>query len=137
MLELENLNYLAIIVATLTNVILGSWWYSPAGMGKKWSKMTGVDMMKSPKQETQRAIMAVFVGAIVQALVLAVVINSLGVTNALDGVIIGVVLWAGFMAATSLGDALYSRRGWGFWWLNASFYLIVMVVNSLIFAVWN
>jgi len=137
MLELENLNYLAIIVATLTNVILGSWWYSPAGLGKKWSKMTGVDIMKSPKQETQRAIMAVFASAIVQAFILAVVIKSLGVTNALDGAIVGIALWAGFVAATSLGDALYSRRGWGFWWLNASFFLIIMVVNSLIIAVWN
>jgi hypothetical protein len=137
MFELGNLNYLAIIVATLTNVALGSWWYSPAGMGKKWSKMTGVDMMKSPKQETQRAIMAVFVGAIVQAVVLAVVIKSLSASTALEGFKVGLVLWAGFVAATSIGDALYSRRGWGFWWLNASFFLIVMLVNSIIFSVWK
>ena len=137
MLELGNLNYVAIIVATLTNVILGAWWYSPAGMGKKWSKMTGVDMMKSPKQETQRAIMAVFVGAIIQALVLAVVIKSLDASTALQGVKVGFTLWAGFVAATSIGDALYSRRGWGFWWLNASYFLIVMLVNSVIISVWN
>ena len=137
MFELENLNYLAIIVATLTNVIVGSWWYSPAGMGKKWSKMTGVDMMKSPKQETQRAIVAVFVGAIIQAIVLAIAIKSFGATTALDGIKVGLVLWAGFVGATSIGDALYSRRGWGFWWLNASFFLIVMLVNSAILSVWK
>lgn len=137
MLELGSLNYVAIIVATLINVVLGAWWYSPAGMGKKWSKMTDIDMMKSPKQETQRAIMAVFVGAIVQAVVLAVVIKSLGASTALQGAKIGLALWAGFVAATSIGDALYSRRGWGFWWLNASFFLIVMLVNSVIIAVWK
>lgn len=137
MLELENLNYLAIVVATLINVVLGSWWYSPAGMGKKWSKVTGIDMMKSPKQETQRAILAVFVGAIVQAFVLSVAIKNFGASSALDGLVVGIVLWAGFVAATSLGDALYSRRGWGFWWLNASYFLIVMAVNSAIIATWK
>lgn len=137
MLELENLNYLAIVIATFTNVILGSWWYSPAGMGKKWSRMTGVDMMKIPKPETQRAIMAVFVGAIIQAVVLAITIKSFGASTAVEGLKVGLVLWAGFVGATSIGDALYSRRGWGFWLLNASFFLIVMLVNSVLLSVWK
>jgi hypothetical protein len=136
MLNTDNLSVLAIIAATLVNVILGSWWYSPAGFGKKWSKMTGVDMMKSPKEETQKAIMAVFLGAIVQAVILAIVLNSLEATKAVDGMTVAFVLWLGFVAATSIGDALYSRRGWKFWWLNASFFLIVMIINGIILTTW-
>jgi hypothetical protein len=136
MLELGNLNYWAVAVATLVNVGLGSWWYSPAGLGKTWSKFTGIDMMKSPKAETQRAIMVVFVGAIVQALVLSLMVKSLGATTALDGALLGGLLWLGFVGATSIGDALYSRRGWAFWWLNASFFLIVMVINGILLSIW-
>jgi hypothetical protein len=136
MFELEGLNYVAIAVATLINVGLGSWWYSPAGFGKKWSKFTGVDMMKSPKAKTQKAIIAVFVGAIIQAVVLAIIINSLKIDTITNGLLAGFVLWLGFVGATSLGDALYSLRGWNYWWLNASFFLIVMAVNSIILSIW-
>lgn len=127
---------MAIIAATFVNVILGSWWYSPAGFGKKWSKITGVDMMKSPKEETRKAIMVVFFSSIIQAVVLAVVLKSLGATHFTDGIIAGIALWLGFVAATSIGDDLYSRRGWKFWWLNSSFFLIVMVINGIILSVW-
>ncbi|CAN5369984.1 DUF1761 domain-containing protein [soil metagenome] len=136
MFEIDNLNYLAIVAATLVNVILGSWWYSPAGFGKKWSKITGVNMMKSPKEETRKAIIIVFFSSIIQAVVLAVVLRSLGATHFTDGIIAGVVLWLGFVAATSIGDDLYSRRGWKFWWLNSSFFLIVMIINGVILSVW-
>lgn len=136
MFELEGLNYIAVAVATFIHVGIGSWWYSPAGFGKKWTKLTGVDIMKSPKDETQKAIMAVFVGAIVQAIVLAIAINSLNANTLLEGLITGLVLWIGFVGAASIGDALYSRRGWGFWWLNASFFMIVMLINSAMFAIW-
>jgi len=136
MFEIDNLNYLAIIAATFVNVILGSWWYSPAGFGKKWSKITGVDMMKSSKEETRKAIIIVFFGSIIQSVVLAVVLKSLGATLFTDGIMAGFVLWLGFVAATSIGDDLYSRRGWKFWWLNSSFFLIVMIINGVILSVW-
>jgi hypothetical protein len=136
MINFEGVNYVAVIAATLINAGLGAWWYSPAGFGKKWSALTGVDMMKTPKRETNRAILIVFGGAIMQALVLAVILNSIGATTAIEGAFAGLLLWLGFVAATSIGDDLYSRRGWKFWWLNASFFLIVLVTGGILLAIW-
>lgn len=136
MFTFEGLNYFAIIIAVVINAGLGSWWYSPAGFGRRWTKFTGVDLMKSPKEETNKAIMTVFFGAVVQAIVLAVVLKAIGATTIIEGLLAGLVLWLGFVAATSIGDDLYSRRGWKFWWLNASFFLVVMLVNGVLLAVW-
>ena len=47
------------------------------------------------------------------------------------------VLWAGLTAATTVGTTFYSERGWSFWWLNASYFLTVMSVNSIMLAVWR
>ncbi len=135
MLEINDLNYLAILLAVLVNVGVGSWWYSPAGFGKKWTKYSKVDMMKSPKQETQRAIAVVFIGAIIQAVVLAVVLKSIQADTITEGLITSFILWLGFVAATSIGDDLYSRKGWSYWWINASFFLVTMLVNGAIIAV--
>jgi hypothetical protein len=125
------------LVAWLINVIVGSVWYSPAGFQKLWSKLSGVDMMKMPKDEANRAIGLVAVSALVQSIVLAVVIKSMHITTAAKGFEAGLLLWFGLTAVTTIGNTLYSRLSLKLWWLNASFFLAVMVVNSVILATWN
>lgn len=137
MLDLHGLNYWALLVAWVINLGVGAWWYSPAGFGKMWSKLSGVDMMKMPKNEANTAIVFVAVAAAVQTLTLGIVLNSLGTTTATSGLMAGLLVWLGFTAATTVGTVLYSRKSWAFWWLNAGFFLIVMAVNSVMLTVWH
>ena len=141
MLDLSGINYFAVLVAFIINVAVGAFWYSPSGFGKKWSKLSGVELMKIPKKEADNAIVAVAISSVVQVLVLAIVLNSLHVsagTHPLtNGFIAGVVIWAGFVAATTVGNNLYMRKSWNFWWLNSSFFLVVMAINSVILAIWK
>lgn len=137
MIELSGINVLAIIVAWFINVTLGSFWYSPAGFGKLWSKLSGVDMMKMPKESANKAIISVAIASLVQTAVLAIIVSSLGVTEIGQAIILGLLLWVGFTAATTVGNNLYSRLSWKFWWLNASFFLIVIVLNTVLLSAWN
>lgn len=137
MLELNGLNYWAIIVAWLITVVIGSYWYSPAGFGKLWAKLSGVNHMKIPEGEATRAIVSVAISAVVQVFVLALVLHSLNITTAGDGLVAGLVLWLGLTAATTVGNTLYQRLSWKFWWLNSAYFLIVMSINSVLFAVWQ
>jgi len=137
MIEFSGLNYWAILVAWLINLIVGSIWYSPAGFQKLWSRMSGVNMMKMPKSEANRAIVLVALSALLQSIVLAVVLNSMHIVTAEKGAEAGLMLWFGLTAITTIGNTLYSRLGLKFWWLNASLFLVVMVVNSVILAVWR
>ena len=136
MLEFDGLNIWAILVAWLINVVVGAFWYSPVGFGKQWIKQTGVDHMKMEEKEATRTIIWIAVFAFIQVIVLAVLINSLNVIDFLNAVLVGVFVWLGMVAATSVGNSLYLRFGWKFWWLNASFFLVVMVINSVILALW-
>jgi hypothetical protein len=136
MLEFEGINVWAVIAVWLVNVVVGSLWYSPAGFGKRWSKLSGVDIMKLPKDEANRAILFVALSAVVQAVTLGLVLNSLGVSNALEGLKVTLVLWLGLTAATTIGTNFYARKSWGFWWLNASYFLVVMAINGLILGAW-
>jgi hypothetical protein len=137
MLELEGINYWAVIVAWLINMFVGALWYSPAGFAKQWVKHTDVDIMKIPQEEATRILLFVASSALVQALTLAVILNSLQVTQAVNGLAVGLTVWLGFTAATTVGVTLYQRRGWRFLWLNASYFLLVMSVNSVILAIWR
>jgi hypothetical protein len=136
-MQFDNLNILAIIAAWLVNVIVGAFWYSPAGFAKQWAELTGIDMMKMPKSEANRSIGFVAISALVQAFALAVVIRSLELTTASDALIAAFVLWLGLTAATTVGVTLYSRRSWKFWWINAAYFLIVISINSMIFTLWR
>jgi hypothetical protein len=137
MLEFSGLNYWAVLVAWLINIIVGSLWYSPIGFGKLWSKLSGVDMMTIPKDEANKAIGMVAISAIVQTFALAVVINSLSATSLTDGLKIGLLIWAGFTAATTIGNTLYSRLSLKFWLLNSGFFLVVITSGSVVLATWN
>ena len=137
MLELSNLNIIAIIVTWLISVVIGSFWYSPAGFGKIWSKLSVVNMMQMPKDLANKAIFSVAISSLVQVVALAIAIKSFGAETAVDGLLVGLLLWAGFTAATTVGNNLYSRLSWKFWWLNASFFLIVISINAVILSIWK
>ena len=137
MLDFSGLNYWAVLAAWFINMGLGSYWYSPAGFAKQWSRHTGVDLLKIPQQKASKIIGFVALSALVQAVTLAVIINSLQADSVAEGLIVGLFLWFGLTAATTVGVTLYSLKSWKFLWLNSSYFLIVMAVNCVILAVWR
>lgn len=137
MLDFDGINYFAVVVAWLISVVVGAFWYSPAGFGKQWSKLSGVDMMKTPKAETNRAIKFVALSCLLQSFAFALILNSLKIDDILQGLLASLVIWFGFVALTTIGNTLYQRQSLKFWWLNASFFLVVMSVNGIILSVWR
>ena len=57
--------------------------------------------------------------------------------SAAEGLIASLALWFGLTAATTVGVTLYSLRSWKFLWLNSAYFLVVMVLGSVILAVWK
>jgi hypothetical protein len=98
MLDISGLNYWAVVIGWLINIILGSFWYSPIGFGKLWSRLSGIDMMKMSKDVAHKAIMFVAISALLQTLALAIVVHSLHATKLAGGLLIGFTLWFGFTA---------------------------------------
>jgi len=132
MFDFEGLNILAIVIAFIVNVVIGAFWYSPAGFGKKWSKLTGVDMMKTPKEETNRAIIFVAISSLLQAFILALVLNTLAPATVFEAITSTLIIWFGLTAITTIGNTLYQRQSLKLWWINASFFLVVMVINAIV-----
>ncbi|MDN5274693.1 MAG: hypothetical protein JWP06_594 [Candidatus Saccharibacteria bacterium] len=137
MLDFSGINFWAVVVAWIINIAVGAFWYSPAGFAKPWQKHTGIDLLKIPQKKATKIIISVAISAIFQALTLAVIIHSLNVTTATNGFLVGFILWLGLTAATTVGVTLYSNRSWKFLWLNSSYFLVVMAVNSVILAIWR
>ena len=137
MVEIQGMNYLAIVVAWLINCGVGAFWYSPAGFAKEWTKQTKIDIMKIPQQQATKILMSVVASGVVQAVTLAILIRSLGSDTASEGLAAGLLMWFGLVTATTVGVSLYSKRSWKFIGLNSLYFLVVMSANSIIFAVWQ
>ncbi len=124
---------LAIVLAGLSNIVLGMTWYSPAFLGKPWMKEVGVSMGQrlSAKDMFTRVFFAV-VGSILVAYVLAYVA---AMSSALD---VGNVftsafwVWLGFVLPILLNTVLWEKRTLKLYAINSSYWLVSLMVMALI-----
>lgn len=137
------INYLAVLVAAISSMVVGSVWYGPL-FGKQWmmlSGMTGEKMKAAKAKGMGKSYGLMFVGSLVMAYVLAhsLVFAStyLDASGASAGVMTGFWNWLGFVAPVTLGTVLWDGKPWKLWVLNNAHYLISLVVMGVILAMWQ
>lgn len=135
-------NYLAVIAAGVSAMVIGFLWYGPL-FGKQWKKEMGYtdESMRNMKQSANQSYAIMSVAALLQAYVLAV---TLGISEAAFGALELAMtlqgafwLWLGFIATTQLGVVLWEDKSWKLFFLNASYSLITMLVMGAIIALWR
>jgi hypothetical protein len=129
------INYLAVIVAGIMRMVLGSLWYSPVLFLKQWLRlqnMTQEDM----KPGFPKAIAVDIVGSLIMAFVLVHAVHYANATTALLGAAVGFFNWLGFVAVVTLAMNVYERRPFGLFFINNGFQLIALVIMGAILAVW-
>ena len=135
-ISFSDLHWLAVVVAAVIYMVIGSAWYSPGGFGKVWAKALGKkvgDMGGDPN--TGYGLTAV--GALVQSFIIANLVRDIGLTTASQGVALGIGIWLGFIAFVSASDVVFSGRPWKVWQINAGYYLVVLIINGGLLAAWH
>ncbi len=126
--EFTNLNWVAVVAGAVAGFLVGGIWFAPQVLGRRWSAAAGVEL---PSMSNTSVVMWAIGGAglpLLTAYVLTVVIKALGVASPVDGALVGFVVWLGFVAPTLLNPVIYERRGWEYWLINASFFLVASVL---------
>ncbi len=99
-----EVNFLAVLLAAVSSMIVGSIWYARGVFGRTWSTLAQVDMSKSPKAGEMVYLMgSVFLASLVTAYVLAHVSylanQAYGNSFLENSLASGFWLWLGFTAA--------------------------------------
>ncbi len=128
----ENVNFIALLAAAVVNMIVGSFWYSPAGFGKLWIKLSKVEMDKNKNMGLMYAL--TFVGSLVQAFVLSRIIMYAGSADMISGAKIGLLVGLGFLATTSLNNVVFGGKPLKLYYLDLGYYLVVLVINGALLA---
>jgi hypothetical protein len=130
-----DINWLAVAVAAVINVVVGSLWYAPVLFGKQWQKVTGKRAGEMGNGNLGYAV--TILGSLLQAFILVHFVRYAGALTAVRGAEVGFWIWLGFVAVTSLVHQVFEGRPWRLWQINAGYFLVVLVINSALLAAWR
>ena len=134
-----QLNWWAILLATLANMIMGGLWYSGLLFGERWMALVGwsKDEAKEKQARGARWYPIVIPVSFVFASCLAVLIHGLHIDSILGGLKLGLLVGLGLMAVPGGPRNAFAGRPFGLYLINHGYWAISAVVLSLILAVWQ
>lgn len=101
--ELQNINYLAVAIATITSYVLGFAWYHWAVFGKAWAHALGITKEQADNTEgLGGAFIASLISGLAKSLCMALLMTAANISGLLDGAFFGLVV-AGVFTVASLG----------------------------------
>lgn len=135
---IPDINYWAVIVATLSTMLVGTVWYAPKVFGDYWMRKTGVE--PSSASNAVGPIIVTVIVSFLSAWVLAgasfIAWDFYGGGFLLNAVVTGVILWAGFTAARFITHDAFEGRPSGLTTLNIAHELVTVLVMAIIIGVW-
>ncbi len=134
MLDFSGLNWLAILAATVAGFLIGGVWYGPL-FGKAWLRAIG----KTEEELGGAAgpMILSFFTAAATSIVLAGILNIMVDPDLVDGIVLGLLVGVGFIAAGMASD--YAFCGWPrpLFFIQAGYRVTYSVVMGIILAAWR
>lgn len=129
------INYLAVILATLSSMVVGTLWYHPKTFGTLWMREAGVTPSGNARDAARPIIVTVLV-SFVTAWVLAgatwISFQFYEGSFLVNALVTAVILWAGFTAARFITHDQFDRRTAKLTVLNSAHELVTIVIMALI-----
>lgn len=134
MIPFPDVNWYAIIIASIFSVALGSFWYSPKLFGSIW--MGAACCKEVEKKDVFKAFIGAFIGSLILTYILAVFIEWIGTDNAIQGAYIGFLSWLGFVATTLISPVLWEKQPLKIFGIHAGFKLVYLCLAGALLAWW-
>ena len=125
------MNWVAIMIAVVVNIVLGSLWFSPLLFQKPWTAMR-VDKAPLSGQASPLLYVITAVGALVSAITLDWIISLAHANTLLGGAIIGLYAGLGFVGPAILSDNLFNERPFKLYLIVAGFPVVGLPVMGAI-----
>jgi hypothetical protein len=136
---IPEINYIAVLLATLSSMIVGAIWYTPRVFGNYWMKQSGV----TPSGNSRDAIRPIAITVVVSFITAWVLAGAAylsfdfyGGSFLVNSLLTGLILWAGFTAARFITHDAFDKRPVGLTVLNVAHELVTIVIMALIIGVW-
>ena len=125
-----NVNWLAIILATVVAWAFGAGWYMM--LGKQWVTSIGKTMEQIDRSDYRPYLwsaLCIFTMAYFVALLTPMLTDAVTVTN---GMIVGAHMWLGFVITSMVLNHRYEGAPWARTLINGGYLLCVLLIEGLI-----
>jgi hypothetical protein len=128
-------SYIAILAAALAAWVFGAVWYTV--LGRTWMAASGISAEEIERRRQARkmplAPMAVsFICEIVMAVLLSLLLATLGVGDLISGAIVGLVLGIGFIATSVLVNNMFQGRKLMLSVIDSAHWIIVLTIEGAV-----
>ena len=135
-MDLSQLNWLAVLVATVTAFALGGIWYGPL-FGKPWQRLAGLSDEDIQQGHPGKIFGGAFCLNLVMATVLGLLLQLHPSPGLVSGLNIGVLLALSFIA-TSIGiNYLFQQRPIGQYLIEVGYMVVLMALMGAILGAWR
>lgn len=124
---LQEINYLAVLVATLAAFVLGAIWYSPAVAGKAWMKELGI----KPDKE-KKGLGAAMAKSFLVTFIMATTLALFAPNGAYEGMAVGSVIGFGVGAMNQINNMIYEMKSSQLMLINAGYSVIMFMIMGAV-----
>ncbi|TMF23739.1 MAG: DUF1761 domain-containing protein [Chloroflexi bacterium] len=124
------MNWLAIIIAAVANMVIGFLWYGTWAFGRSWMQLSGRGMGQGQQAGPMYALTAV--AAIVEAITMWWFIGQTGANSGAAGAIIGLYIGLGFVATAMFAEVIFAGRPPRLYAITAGYQVLAAVVQGAI-----
>ena len=132
---IPEINIWAVLLATLSSMVVGSVWYTPKVFGNYWMRVAKV----TPSGDARDAVKPILLTLLVSFISASVLAGSAAISQHFYGgnflantLITALILWAGFTAARFVTHDAFEGRPAGLTALNCAHELVTLMVMALI-----
>lgn len=133
-MELTNINWLAVAVATVSTFVIGFIWYGPL-FAKKWMKEVGMTEEDAKNANMLMTFGPAFGLTFIMGIALA---NLIGPHYTwMSGLQLGAMIGVGFVS-TSLGvNYLFARKSFTLFFIDSGYGIITLMLMGAILGAWH
>ena len=141
-MRMHSLNWLAILAAAISTMVIGFLWYSPLLFAKPWMKEMGYDPNDKAKMEEMKktagpAYVGSLVASLISAFTLALILHGFRAEDLHFGLMASFHIWLGFVATVQFTGALYTKQSMKLFGVNTGYQLVCYLVMGAILTLWQ
>ena len=131
-----QINYLAVVVAGIIYFAFGALWYSPILFAKPWMAALGYS-----DEDLQGGSPLIYlyplIFYVIAAAVVAVLIQALGITSLMSGLLLGILGWLGFTLPVIGSSYIFESRSFTLFLRTNGYHLLGFLILGVILTLWQ
>ena len=132
----DELNWLAIIVATVAWFLFGAIWYARPVLGKAWMRAANIELPEGYRPSPAIFVWT-FLAYFVAVVATAILVSATATADIDEAIVLGLVVGIGYLVTSYVIAATYEQRSWALVGINGVYNSLALVGVAILLALWD